>query len=60
MIYEESKGEAEMGQGKWNQTDKSIFLYGFVGFEGSCVLHSPNTESGPVKNFMRLGEREVA
>lgn len=29
-------------------------------FEGSCVLHSPYTESGPVKTFMRLGGSEVA
>lgn len=44
------KGKQKWGRG--NEIRQKYFLYGFVGFEGSCVLLSPNTESGPVKNYL--------
>lgn len=45
-----------MGKQKWGRGNeirqKNGFLFGFVGFEGSCVLHSPKIESETVKNFL--------
>lgn len=52
------KGKQKWGRGNEIRQTKVFFLFGFVGFEGSCVLHSPKTESEPVKNFLYASGRK--